>query len=82
MYNSLLITPAVLNHRAADRYRAAEHWPPGHRDLEKNIKETLLYAYCILLTDDEQAHPYVFIDLKLTQYITVMLLECDNVTVY
>ena len=56
MYNSLLITPAVLNHRAADRYRAAEHWPPGHRDLEKNIKETLLYAYCILLTDDEQAH--------------------------
>ena len=42
----------------------------------------MLYAYCILLTDDEQAHPYVFIDLKLTQYITVMLLECDNVTVY
>ena len=24
----------VLNHRAANRYWATEHWPPGRKDLQ------------------------------------------------
>ena len=53
----------------------------GSRDLEINLPRiNMFYAYCILLTDDEQAHLYFFIDLMLTQYIShvVRLLFTDK----
>ena len=74
----------VLNHRAADGYRPEQHRPPVRRNLEINPTKNMNNVLPKQQRWSHQSQPHFSIMLKsscqyclmLTQYITVVLLDC------
>ena len=76
--------PEVLNHRAADHYRAAQHWPLGCKDLQSKLTKIKYNKIDLAVTP--YTHSFISIpwtektpkQIK-TKNTYIVFSRCDNI---